>query len=167
MTEKLKQKSKEEIEKLPKEIQEAINSFDWGKISEEISTKYFLDESSTNNLQVEILLVLTGIEQIDFLETNIENNVQTSKESAIKIADELLEKVFIPIDKKIKEKIQETLKNKKPTWDQNVDFIVSGGDYSVFLRKTRIKTELKNTPEPEKTPINYSKIEDLKNNFTI
>lgn len=167
MTEELKQNTKEDLLRMPKEWQEVVNSFDWGTISEEIAKKYFLDEIAIENLQIEISLALTGAEEISYLKSNIENNVLTSRETAEKITIELFEKIFKPMTDKLTENIKNIIKDKKPTWDQNIDFIISGGDYSIFLRKDRIKNNLPDRPATEKTPINYSKLEDLKNNFTI
>lgn len=167
MTEKLKQKTKEELSKMPNEIQEAINSFDWGQISEEIGKKYLLEESEINDLQVEIMLVMIGMTSVDNLKTNIENNVGTSKDEAEKIGNELFEKIFGPIGSKIAENIKKNLKENTITWKQNINFVLSGGDYTVFLQRENITDKMVDKPVPEKTPVNYSKIEDLKNKFTI
>src|SRR3989344_2165392 len=99
MTEKLKQIIKEEVLKLPKEVQEAINSLDWRGIAEEIGKKYKLNESEINDFQVETLLILVGLEEAEFYVRNIENNVGTSKDEAEKISREAFERIFIPIDK--------------------------------------------------------------------
>jgi len=167
MTEKIKQKIKEELLRMPNEIQEAVNSFDWGKISEEIGNKYLLEESEINDLQVEIMLVMIGMTSVENLKINIESNVGTSKEEAEKIGNELFEKIFGPIGSKITENIKNNLKDKTITWKQNINFILSGGDYTVFLEKENLTEKMMDKPAPEKTPVNYSKIEDLKNKFTI
>ena len=133
MTNKLKQIAIEEIKKLPKEAQDMINSLDWGKITEEIGKKYLLSESEINDFQVETLLVLVGIENGDFYAQNIENEVGTSKAEAEKIANETLEKIFIPISNLLEENIKKNLPNKNPNHEQNVNFILSGGDYSSFV----------------------------------
>ena len=84
MTEELKQKIKEGIEKLPKEAQEVMNTFDWVKISEEIGKKNLLDDSEINILQKEIGLILIETNRPDMLTINIEDNIGTSKNEAIK-----------------------------------------------------------------------------------
>ena len=78
-----------------------------------------------------------------------------------------MEKVFKQITEKITELIKTEQKEKKATWQQNINFILSSGDYSVFLRKENVQEKLQNTPVHENMPINNSKLEDLKNNFTI
>jgi hypothetical protein len=137
MTEKLKQIIKEEMVKLPKEAQEAINAFDWEKISEEIGQKYLLNEAEINDFQVETFLVLIGLEYPDSYANNIENEVGTSAEEAEKIADEAEEKIFTPIYNTLEENIKKSSQGKNH-WQQNLDFVLSGGDYSAFLVPTKI-----------------------------
>lgn len=166
MTEKLKQIIKEEITKLPKELQEVINVFDWVKISEEIGKEFLLSENEINNFQAETLVILVGLEDPSFYSSNIENNIGTSKNEAEKIAEEVNQKIFIPISETIKKSIKEKLSNKKSNWKQSLDFILSGGDYSVFLEK---ENNLGTTSEFPKTNTldNSQKINDIKNKFVI
>jgi len=135
MTEKLQQTIKEELAKLPKEHQEAIGTFDWVKSSEEIGKKYLLNEDEINNLQVETLLVLVRLEEPDSFAKNIEDEVGTSKAEADKITEEILQKIFIPINVTLVEKIKNSEQVKDSKWNQNLDFILSGGNYSSFLEK--------------------------------
>jgi len=133
MTEKLKNTIKEEVLKLPKEAQEAISSLDWGNIAEEIGKKYLLDENEINDLQVETLLVLVGITNAEFYAINIENQINTSKDTATKIASEVFKKIFTPINDNIVKYIKKSDKVENGNTEQNLNFILSGGDYSVFL----------------------------------
>ena len=135
MTEELKQIAKDEILKLPKEYQDAINNIDWANRSEEIGKNYQLDNTKINKLQTEVLLVLIGAELLDNLKANIKNNLETEVEDAEKINDELTNKIFTPIANKIELSVKSKLMSKVPKWEQSVNFIVSGGDYSVFLDK--------------------------------
>src|SRR3989344_3872085 len=96
MTEKLQQTIKEEVAKLPKDAQDAINAFDWIKVTEEIGKKYLLTDEETNNFQVETLLVLVGLTDPQFYPVSIENQVGTTKDDAQKMSDEATEKIFIP-----------------------------------------------------------------------
>ena len=154
MTEKLKQKFNEEIIKMPKEVQDVLNSFNWGQVSEEIGRKYFLGESETNDLQVEVMLILIGMTSIFDLKINIENNIVTSKDEAEKIGDELLEKVFVPITAKITETIKKNLKDKEINWQQNLGFILSGGNYAAFLINT---TNINGGKTKEELLVNFLK----------
>ena len=135
MTEKLKQIIKDESAKLSKELQEVINTFDWGTISEEIGKKYLLTEDEINGLQVEIGLVLLGIVEEHFLSLNIEDRVGTSKNEAIKITEEINQKIFNPMLEKRAEITKNKMFTYNPNWKQRVNFIISGGDYSVFIEK--------------------------------
>ncbi|MFA5095537.1 MAG: hypothetical protein WC447_02680 [Candidatus Paceibacterota bacterium] len=166
MTEKLKQKIKEEMINLPKESQDAINAFDWGNISEEIGKKNLLTESEVNDLQVETGLVLVGLVDVDEYALNIENNVGTSKEEAEKIAEEVNKKIFSPISETIRKTIEDNLKNKNLNWKQTLNFIVSGGDYSAFIKKEN-NSNIPTKDSRTTTLDNSSKITDIKNKFVI
>jgi len=148
MTGKLKQVIQREVAKLPKENQDVINAFGWEKITEEIGRKYSLNESELNDFQVQTLLILIGLEEPDSYAKNIENNVGTSRNEAGKIADEVLQKIFTPINDLLIKNIKKSWVTMKSNTEQNLNFIVSGGDYSAFL------VEQEATPEPEtnKTP---------------
>ena len=136
MTDKLKQTIQEEVMKLPKDRQDAVKSFDWVSKTEEIGKKFLLLENEINDLQVETLLVLVGLEDGSYFSQNIENEVGTSKEEADKIAEEILQKVFAPIGDKMIENIKNSEKIKRADLGQNLDFILSGGDYSAFAEKS-------------------------------
>lgn len=133
MTDELKQKIKYGVEKLPREIQDVLNTFDWVKISEEIGKKYLLDEDEINILQNEISLVLIGVNNQEILSLNIENNVGTSKNDAVEITQEIDAKIFEVMAEQIQSSIKDKLTSKNPRWDQRVNFILSGGDYSSFI----------------------------------
>lgn len=170
---KLIEKINGEILKLPKESQEVINSFDWIKITDEIGGKYNFAEDEINDFQIETALVLVGLVDPDLYVTNIEDEVGITKIESEKIADEILEKVFKPIAKKIEENIKDKIKNKNTKWDQNLNFVLSGGDYSIFAEKAGT-TNIINTPksvvpvypvfpEEEKVPI----VDNIRNNLVI
>ncbi|MEK7140308.1 MAG: hypothetical protein AAB815_00830 [Patescibacteria group bacterium] len=146
MTEKLRQTIKEEIAKLPKEAQDIINAVNWVGITEKIAKKFNLTESEVTDFQVETLLVLTGLTNPELYSLNIENEVGVSKNEADKIADEVLEKIIIPMAKIKEDAIKKTLKEKDPHWQQNLGFIMSGGDYSAFVDTPKIERveEVKN-----------------------
>ena len=145
MTEKLQQTIKEEIAQLPKEMQEAISSLDWVKTAEDIGNTNKLNEEEIDDFQLETLLVLIGAVDFQFYAVNIENHVGTTKEGAKSIADEAFQKIFTPISNKIEENIKKNMQNKNPNWQQNLDFVLSGGNYSAFIAPTA-------TPDIE-TPI--------------
>jgi hypothetical protein len=130
---------KDELSKLPRETQAAIESLDWLNLVEEISLKHLLTEEETVILQKEVFLALLGLRHADALITNIEDNVGTTKEGATEIAKDLHEKIFVPVANKIEENIKEKIKNSEINFEQTVDFILSGGDYSSFVEKRKIQ----------------------------
>ena len=135
MIEQLKQKINEEILKLPKINQEAINSIDWGGISEEIGKKYLLTENEIHDFQTETGLVLIGLVGLDMYALNIEKNIGVSQEESEKIAKEAFDRIFKPIADIIEQDVKNKIKTQIPKWDQSVNFIISGGDYSNFIEK--------------------------------
>ena len=159
MTEKLKQIIQEEVVKLPKEAQEVINSLSWENIAEEIGKKYLLTESEINDLQVETLLILVGLENGNYFGQNVENNVGATKDEAVKITEEIAQKIFTPINNALEENIKNNLKNKNPNWQQSLNFILSGGDYSAFMAPTRTEETV--------LPTFSLKEENIKEKFNI
>ncbi|OGF03610.1 MAG: hypothetical protein A3H14_01690 [Candidatus Doudnabacteria bacterium RIFCSPLOWO2_12_FULL_49_8] len=137
MTEELKKTIKKEIAELPKEGQEAISAVDWVKIAEEIGKKFLLDEDETEDFQLETLLVLIGVTDPEFYAVNIENHVDVTKDKSAEMAKEAFQKIFTPIRKALEENIKKNLKDKNPNWQQSVDFILSGGNYSALLDMPR------------------------------
>jgi len=173
MTEKLQQTIKEEVGRLPKEMQEVINVIDWLKISEEIGKKYLLEEGEIEDFQLETLLVLIGVEGPTSYAINIENQVGTTKDEAVKMAKEAFEKIFLPIGNALEENIKKNLKNIKPNAEQNLGFIMSGGNYSSFLAPTQENSstpsdkpatpqEGNNTP-----PVKPPTLQDIKNKLAV
>ena len=133
MTENLQKVMREEILKLPKENQDAINSINWGDIVEEIGLNFQMTDEEIDELQLNTGLVLLGVENLDFIGFSAENNGET-KEDAQKISNEVFNQVLEPIANKIEASIKRKLMSQVPKWDQSVNFIVSGGDYSVFIK---------------------------------
>lgn len=167
MTETLKKTIEEKIILLPKEIQEAIASMDWAKIVEEIGTQYSFTENEINLLQTETVLVLLRLTNLYSFGQNIEENISTSKDAAIKLENEITQKVFKPIADKITENIKKNVTGKETNWNQNIEFILSGGNYFVFLKSADTKKSSINIKITGKDSIPHSKIEDLKDTFTI
>lgn len=169
MTDKLKQIVQRELVKLPKENQEAINAFDWGKISEEVGNKYRLNEGELNDFQVQTFLILIGLTDVKFYATSVENELGLSKAEAEKISEEVMQKIFIPISDAIVDKIKNSDKFRKPNAEQSLNFILSGGDYSSFMEKRDILTSSEQSQIPKKptVPTNPGEMEDIKSKFTI
>ena len=165
ITEKSKNLIKEEMLNLPKEVQDAINASAWEKISEEIGKKYLLDEGEINIFQLETASLLLGLVDEDSYPINIEEEVGTGKEEAIKIADEAFQKIFTPIKNIAEENIKKNLKNKNPNPAQTLDFILSGGDYSAFMEQREpVRSEAPIVNKTPATPIAPPSLADIKAN---
>jgi GTPase SAR1 family protein len=134
MTEDLKKTMTEEIAKLSKEKQEAINSIMWGDKVKEIGNKYLLTEDEINKLQLETGLFLLGLVDTDTYKSRVED-VIISEITTENITNETFEKVFKPIYQKIESSIKNNLKTQNIKWDQRVNFILSDGDYSNFIEQ--------------------------------
>jgi len=181
MTEKLKETIKEELAQLPQEGQDAIDAVNWIKITEEIGKKFLLNEIEINDFQLETLLVLIGVTDPEFYVTNIENQVDITKDKAKSLANEAFTKIFTPIGNIIIENIKKSGKHKDANAEQNLDFILSGGDYSAFVAPARadiptppsgeVGRGFSNSPHPD--PLlkgegdKPKKMDDLRSKFTI
>jgi len=133
MNEKSKTIIREEILGLPKEMQEAINSFPWERISKDIGEKYLLNEGEIETFQLETASFLLGLVDEDSYSINIEEEVGVSKEESKKIAEEAFQKIFIPINNLLEKNIKKNLQNNNPNWQQSINFVLSGGDYFTLL----------------------------------
>ncbi len=160
MTEELKKTTEEEIARLPKEIGEAVNNSNWVKITEEIGKKYSFSEKEITNLQAETAIILVGAEDSDLFAENIENNVRTTKEKAEKISAEIFEKIFIPINGIIEGKIKNNMQGKEMNWQQSINFILSGGNYSVLLENPTHKVSTE--PQKVSSVLGAKSMQDIK-----
>ncbi|MDD5720944.1 MAG: hypothetical protein PHT16_00645 [Candidatus Pacebacteria bacterium] len=133
MTEKSKKLIQEEMLNLPKEAQDAINASNWEKQSEEIGKKYLLNEDEIYTFQLETACFLLGLIDEDQYQKNIEDGIGTSKAEAEKISEEVIQKILIPINDLFVKNIKKSDKVKNATAEQNLNFILSGGDYTAFL----------------------------------
>ena len=134
MIEKLQQTMREEISKLPRENQEAIYSVDWLNISEKIAKKYILTEQETIDFQTETGIVLLGLSDFWTYSANIED-IGISKSKSEEMSKEVFQEIFKPIADKIETSIKNRIRIEKIKWDQTINFIISGGDYSNFIEK--------------------------------
>ncbi len=135
MTEALKKTIEEEVAGLPEEMRDAVRSFDWVKTAEAIGTEHEWGEEEISDFQLETLLVLIGAVDAGFYAVNIENHVLKTKEESEKAAGEAFTRIFAPINEKAMENLKKTAKEKNADFATNLDFILSGGDYTVFLKE--------------------------------
>ena len=167
MTENLKKTIEQELALLPNELRTIIGSFDWVKISEEIGKKHLLSVDDINVMQAEVGIILMGIEEQELLAQNIETNVGISKDEAEKITKELVDQIFRPLGENLKKSIKMSMKTRTIHWQQNIDFILTGGNYTAFLKTPKPETKKAVVDKGISTPFNQSKLDDLKSQFTI
>jgi hypothetical protein len=133
----MKQELKKEIDNMMLEIPErnrlAINSIKWAEMTEEISKKYYLDDEEKNILLAEVSLVLLGVNNYEFLKIAMEDLGLTQSEIS-NIFREIEEKIFNPISKKIIDSIKKEAGLENTSWNKRIDFILSGGDYTNFIK---------------------------------
>lgn len=135
MTDNLKKIIKDELDKLPQAGRDILNSVDWVRLTEEIGKSHSLTEEEITDLQTENLLILVMIEPYTAFTTNIEDNVGTSRDKAKAIAEEIVQKILIPMKEFGENQFKKTLGSIKPDWDQNINFIASGGEYAELAPK--------------------------------
>jgi len=169
MTERSKKIIRDEILSLPKEAQEAINNSNWEKISEQIGKKHLLDEDELSTFQLETASFLLGLVDEYSYPENIEEEVGISKDEAKKITDEVLREIVGPINNILAEKIKESEKVKNSGFQQNLDFILSGGDYGVFLSEEEEGERESNSGSGilRTKPSGSGKMEDIKSKLVI
>lgn len=75
MDEKIKESIKEQVSKLPKANQQAINSFDWLKKCQEIGENHKLLDDEIQGLKTEVALVLVGLSDLATLHRYIDLDI--------------------------------------------------------------------------------------------
>lgn len=134
LKERLEKIKREELIKLSQKSREAINSVDWENLSENIGKKYLIDEE-IESFQIEILLVLLGLEKPESLEKNIMEFIITSEKEAHEIADQVFEKIFSPIADKIEggftptKTISRPISPKFNSLPENLKSVIAESDY--------------------------------------
>ncbi|HPR84312.1 MAG TPA: hypothetical protein PL034_02020 [Candidatus Paceibacterota bacterium] len=133
----MKPELKEEINKImlgiPERNRLAISSIDWAHVTKEIGEKYYLNEEELDLLMVETALVLLGLKDYDLFKLAIED-MGLSQNDIRGIAKETEDKIFNPISKKIIDSIKKEAELNNTSWDKRVNFILSGGDYTNFIK---------------------------------
>ncbi len=97
MTNELKNTIKEELNKLPQDAQDAINSIDWIKIIEKLCESITSNENVINSIETETFLVLLGMQKPESLRINLKIQSGLTEEESVVMSEEILEQIFIPI----------------------------------------------------------------------
>lgn len=127
-----------------------------------------LTDEEIADFQTELALILVGVENPKDFADNIEMEIGLDKAESEKLAQEVMDKIIPPIGDKIEERVKNTMKNKDAKWSQNVDFVLSGGNYSAFAEQPGTTNISVRTDKKIILPVrSESEAEDLKNKFTI
>ncbi len=168
----LQQKIAEYYVKLPKEAQTVFANMKWMEDLKRISAKYNLNEEQIATLATETTLVLLGIIHLNEYEKIIVSEFKISKESTDKIIAEIYISILKAVqphlikafDTNAKFLAEEKIKNAK--WDDNIKFILSGGNYSYFMEKPESSSNFADTIRAI-IPNNPIKADDIKSKFVI
>lgn len=154
MNPELERTIKEQIQKLPQEVKNLISNVGiWDKILN-VGSKNRLNEKQARILLIETSLILFGLTNPEDLFYQLKEQLKVAENTIISVIKEVDEKIIGNLKKILidtynknveveENKIKENVKNKNTNWQQNVDFALSGGDYSVFM-EDRQKTPARN-----------------------
>lgn len=101
----LEEELKTRFLELPPTLQDAITSADVDERLREISTSNKLHLDQGQKLENEVMLALLGIQGLDKLEENIKNEVGVPAETANALANDIAEKIFLPIREKLEQEL--------------------------------------------------------------
>jgi hypothetical protein len=73
---------------------------------------------------------------MDIFHLNIENELPTTREAATGMAKEIYETILLAINEKFEEISKKKLNQTEKSPEQNLNFILSGGDYGTFMEKS-------------------------------
>jgi hypothetical protein len=131
--------------KLSKRAQEYFSSMTWLEILAGIALRYFLNDWQKEELGTETTLILLGIIDKNEYRENLERELALSEDSFNSIFKEVEEKILKPVMEDLEQALkintleaetavkEQLLENRfSADWTKNVDFILSGGDSSVF-----------------------------------
>jgi hypothetical protein len=97
MDEETKKIISEQMEKLPKVVQDIITNSGWQKKIDSISKKYSLHIDQEGDLQTETFLVMLGLENSDDFQKNLTQNLGLSSLVSVQVTQEINELIFKPI----------------------------------------------------------------------
>lgn len=89
--------TEEQLQKLPPEVADAIGSIPWRERVGQIAAIHLLSEEETAALEVEVGIVVLGIEPSDQFPENVSENIGLSNEIVEKITEEIDEQIIKPI----------------------------------------------------------------------
>jgi|GEM_PF-4621169 len=135
----------EQWENLPQEVRRFFDDPNWKDKISKVAADNSLTDTQFRVFMTETLLVILGLSDPETYMLEIRDRLGVVEEKAVTIAAQVENKVFGNLKNKMKEfyatgptvnvvskeKIQ-NVKALNPLWSENLDFILSGGDYSAF-----------------------------------
>src|SRR3989338_820167 len=110
-------KLKERFLQLPQPLRKAIISADIEDRLQKLSESNKLHIDLWQKLENEVMLALLGFQPVDKLEENIKNEVGVPAETASALAEDIAEKIFLPI----REELQRELPPQETAGGENAD----------------------------------------------
>lgn len=146
---------KEQLKILPKEVISIIADVSWIEKVLDIGKKNGLSEKQLEILQLETNLLLLGLVHPDDYPKELESHLKISdikldnvvndvnRELLSSVRGKLVELFNKHYESSLAEKSGEISTN--PNWMQNLDFIMSGGDYYFLTEESNNKNEVQKT----------------------
>ncbi len=159
---KLQKAIQEELLMLPKETQEVLSIFPWFEKLAEIGNEFILTEDEIIRLQTETALLLTGITDSEDYKYNLLNEVGLTKNETEKILIVITTKILEPIAEQITSKIKQGVNQRNTDIDQNISFILSGGNYIYLTDSLRKKIDKSFAPKTPTSPIKTNLVSQFK-----
>jgi hypothetical protein len=157
---------KEQMEKLPIEVKKLFTDSSLGEKIINIGKKNGLNEGQLAILQTETNLVMLGLVHPDEYSDELKSHLNINDIRADNITNDINTEIMSGIREKIKEtyeKTEESLET-EPDWKQNLDFVLSGGDYSSFIERRDAETSTSPADNVPKTnvPIKPGKMDPVR-----
>ena len=105
---------------LPEAVQDAITSADVDSRLRELSVTHKLHLDQGQKLENEVMLALLGIQSLEKLEENIKNEVGVPAETASALANDIAEKIFLPIREELQRELPPEGEMEQPVANQPV-----------------------------------------------
>ncbi len=171
MDENTKEIIQNEFASLPEPIQKLILSPSYQKTLSEIGEEFGLNQKELYALEGETTLAVMGLSPLDKFEDGLVGSMYIEREKAQRIALEIDEKVFSLI-RDLLEIMNEKDEDREHHWQQNLNFIMSGGDHeALMIPPTNENSYIPDTKSDNNQKVggyvleNESKITDIKNKF--
>lgn len=152
---------KKHIQKLPKNIRDAVEQFDWSSEILNISQTYHIQIDEIQIFRDETLLVIVGLTAASDFEKNLVKNMGISHELAEKLVAESNEHIFKPLQKMAFTHHDDELDSRLHRNDKAEEEIIEHDEISNVMSSHGI--ELVDEFEPESQPKN--ELQDLANSL--